>query len=154
MGFCHIIINSKQCIIIMFKGVSVCDNHKREGSMEGRVICCNITHRCTKQQHFKLTIVGGLFPLLKVPPQIRLLDWLFDGVLVVKYCLWHLLVIVSFYFFSRNVKIVSIRNITPLINETAPFVIARSRVRVRKACSHAWIINTPDTRNKPLPIKL
>lgn len=46
------------------------------------------------------------------------------------------------------------KNRAPLIIETEPFNIARSLVLVRKECSHASIISTPDASNKALPIRL
>ena len=58
------------------------------------------------------------------------------------------------YFFCRNVKIVSIRKITPLMMETTPFVIAKSLVRVRNARSHDCMMNTPDVRKSAEPSKL
>lgn len=58
------------------------------------------------------------------------------------------------YFFCRNVKIVSIRKITPLMMETTPFVIAKSLVRVRNARSHDCMMNTPDVRKSAVPNKL
>lgn len=58
------------------------------------------------------------------------------------------------YFFCLNVNIVSMKNMMPLMMETTPLAIAKSRVLVLNSRSHDWMMKMPDVRNKTVPRRL